>query len=231
MVYKNIHKAKFIDRPNRFIANILVDGKMEVCHVKNTGRCKELLIPGAEVFVQKFEGGIRKTKFDLISVVKNDRLVNIDSQVPNKVFHQFLLKGDFLEDITFIKPEARYKNSRFDFYVETQRDKIFIEVKGVTLEEDGTALFPDAPTQRGVKHLRELADCVNEGFIAYVVFVIQMKNVECFMPNVRTHPEFAQGLAQASDRGVNILAYDCNVGEDFIEISEKVEAVINDLPI
>ena len=141
MVYKNIIKAKFINRPNRFIANIEIDGKTEVCHVKNTGRCKELLIPNATVFVQECAGGTRKTKYDLISVYKGDRLVNIDSQVPNKVFHKWVLDSDLFKDIVLIKPETKYKNSRFDFYIETANSKIFAEVKGVTLEKDGVAML------------------------------------------------------------------------------------------
>lgn len=223
MIYTNIKKAKFIDRPNRFIANIEMDGKPEVCHVKNTGRCRELLLPGATVFVQEFDSGTRKTKFDLIGVIKGQRYINIDSQVPNKVFYEWVSGGKLFEGITLIKPEARYKNSRFDFYIETLRDKIFVEVKGVTLEENNIVLFPDAPTQRGVKHVNELADCLQEGYKAYIVFVIQMKSVDFFTPNARTHEEFAAALKSAKNRGVNILAYDCRVDENTIEISEEVE--------
>ncbi|MDF2675428.1 MAG: sugar fermentation stimulation protein [Clostridiales bacterium] len=226
LIYKNIKEGKFIDRPNRFIANIEIDGKSEVCHVKNTGRCKELLLPGATVFVQEFNSSSRKTRFDLIGVVKGKRHINIDSQVPNKVFHEWLQKGFLFEDIITIKPEVKYKNSRFDFYVETEKDKIFIEVKGVTLEENNIALFPDAPTERGVKHINELVECIEEGYKAYIVFVIQIKNVAVFSPNGKTHKEFEDALKYAYDKGVNILAYDCEVSHNTIEISEKVEVKI-----
>ncbi len=223
MIYRNIKPARFIDRPNRFIANIEVDGKLEISHVKNTGRCKELLISGVSVYVQEFEGTTRKTKYDLISVYKQDRLVNIDSQVPNKVFYEWLKDGRLFNGIKLIKPEAKYKNSRFDFYVETEEEKIFMEVKGVTLENSNVVLFPDAPTERGVKHLNELMECVEEGYKAYVIFVIQMKGVGYFTPNSVTHKEFADTLKLAEEKGVGILAFDCNVGEDSIEISERVE--------
>jgi sugar fermentation stimulation protein A len=223
VIYRNIKQAIFIDRPNRFIANIEVDGRIEVSHVKNTGRCRELLIPGIPVYVQEFDGTARKTRYDLISVYKQDRLINIDSQVPNKIFHEWLRKGKLFDDITLIKPEARYKNSRFDFYVETEAEKIFIEVKGVTLEDNNVVLFPDAPTERGVKHINELMECVEEGYKAYVIFVIQMKGIEYFTPNAVTHKEFADTLKSAESKGVGILAFDCHVGEDSIEISERVE--------
>lgn len=223
MIYKNIREARFIDRPNRFIANIEIGGRREICHVKNTGRCRELFLPGSTIFVQEFEGSSRKTKFDLIGVIKNCRPINVDSQVPNKVFHEWLAAGHLFDNITLIKPEAKYKNSRFDFYIETEKDKIFIEVKGVTLEENGVVLFPDAPTERGVKHLKELAECILDGYKAYVVFVIQMKDVEYFTPNARTHKEFAEALKSAQGSGVNILAYDCNVDRESIEISEEIE--------
>ena len=223
MEYKNVRSAKFINRQNRFIAYIDLDGTEEVCHVKNTGRCRELLIEGAEVFVQEADTPSRKTKYDLIGVVKGNRVINIDSQIPNKVFYEWLCCGQLLKNIKSIKPEARFKNSRFDFYVETEDEKIFIEVKGVTLEEDNIVLFPDAPTERGVKHLKELIECVEEGFKAYVVFVIQMKGVKYFVPNSKTHREFAETLRLAFQKGVEIVAFDCNVGEDFIELAERVE--------
>lgn len=229
MIYNNIRTARFIDRPNRFIANIELEDREEVCHVKNTGRCRELLKPGATIFVQEFGRTSRKTKYDLIGVMKGDRLVNVDSQVPNKIFHEWLLKGNFFKDITSIKPEAKYKNSRFDFYIETKAEKIYIEVKGVTLEEGNIVLFPDAPTERGVRHVRELIDCTEEGFKAYLVFVIQMKGVSCFTPNSRTHREFAETVKTAGTKGVNIIAFDCNVGIDFIEIAERVEVRFYDL--
>ena len=190
MKYENIRKGTFVSRPNRFIANIEIDGKIEVCHVKNTGRCRELLIPGATVFVQEFEKAERKTKFDLISVCKGKLLINMDSQAPNKVVGEWL--DTFFDNVTLVKPEARYRNSRFDFYVEADGKKIFIEVKGVTLEEDGIAMFPDAPTERGIKHLSELCKCLDDGYEAYVIFVVQMEKAKYFTPNSKTHPQFAE---------------------------------------
>ncbi len=223
MKYKNIKKGIFIERPNRFIAHVEIDGATEICHVKNTGRCKELLLPGSVVYVEKSDNPNRKTGFDLISVIKGKRHINMDSQVPNKVVRDWLEKGNLFKDITLIKPEAKYKNSRFDFYVETKKDKIFIEVKGVTLEENNIVLFPDAPTERGVKHINELIECLQEGYKAYVIFVIQMKDVDYFTPNSGTHKEFAEALKAAHNKGVEILALDCVVEEGFIEIDKKVE--------
>jgi len=226
MKYNNILKGKFISRPNRFIANIEVNGKIEVCHVKNTGRCKELLIPNATVFVQESDNVKRKTKFSLIGVIKENRMINMDSQVTNKVVHEWILKGNLFSDVTLIKPEAKYNNSRFDFYVETKNQKAFIEVKGVTLENQGVVKFPDAPTERGVKHIKELCDCMTEGYEAYVIFVIQMKDVLHFEPNADTHKEFAEVLKDAKKYGVNIIAVDCDVEEDSINIRDYVEVII-----
>lgn len=223
MNYRNIKKGRFIDRPNRFIAYVEVDGRAEVCHVKNTGRCRELLIPNADVFVQESENTSRKTRFDLISIIKGKRHINMDSQVPNKVFHEWLLKGNLFKDVILIRPESKYKNSRFDFYVETAHEKIFIEIKGVTLEKDNVVLFPDAPTERGIKHINELMECINDGYKAYLIFIIQMKDVLYFTPNAQTHKEFADALKLAERRGVNILAYDCLVGEKLIEVADEVE--------
>lgn len=223
MKYKNIKKGIFIERPNRFIAHVEIDGATEICHVKNTGRCKELLLPGSVVYVEKSDNPNRKTGFDLISVIKGKRHINMDSQVPNKVVRDWLENGNLFKDVTLIKPEAKYKNSRFDFYVETEKDKIFIEVKGVTLEENNIVLFPDAPTERGVKHINELIECLREGYKAYVIFVIQMKDVDYFTPNSVTHKEFAEALKAAHNKGVEILALDCVVEEGFIEIDKKVE--------
>ncbi len=163
MHYKDVKKAIFIARPNRFIARIEIDGQEEICHVKNTGRCRELLVPGAEVFVQEVSSRTRKTKYDLLGVYKGERLVNIDSQAPNQVFHEWILGSDFLPGINVIKPEYKYLNSRFDFYLEAGDRKILVEVKGVTLERDGVVLFPDAPTERGIKHITELCHAVGEG--------------------------------------------------------------------
>ena len=175
------------------------------------------------MYVQKSDNPNRKTGFDLISVIKGSRHINMDSQVPNKVVREWLEKGNLFKDITLIKPEAKYKNSRFDFYVETKKDKIFIEVKGVTLEENNVVLFPDAPTERGVRHVNELIESLWEGYKAYVIFVIQMKDVDYFTPNSVTHKEFADVLKSAHNKGVEILALDCVVEEGFIEIDKQVE--------
>jgi sugar fermentation stimulation protein A len=223
MIYKNIKQAKFINRPNRFIANIEIEGKTELCHVKNTGRCKELLIPGAAVFVEECACSTRKTKYDLISVYKGDRLINIDSQSPNKVFHKWALGSDLFKDIIFIKPEIKFKNSRLDFYIETTKRKIFIEVKGVTLEENGVAMFPDAPTERGIKHINDLINGVDEGYETWVVFIIQMKDVLYFTPNIETHKSFGDALINAKNHGVNIMALDCHVTKNSIIAGNYVE--------
>lgn len=224
MEYRNIKQATFINRPNRFIANIEIDGNMEICHVKNTGRCKELLIPGAKVFVQVSDSKTRKTKYDLIAVYKGNKLVNIDSQVPNKVFYEWLLKSNLIKNITTITPEAIYGQSRFDFYIETgDSRKIFIEVKGVTLEEDGVAMFPDAPTERGVKHITELCYCIDKGYEAYIVFIVQLKDVLYFTPNDATHKAFGDALRTANNKGVNVIALDTWVTENSISVGDYVD--------
>nr|WP_300094311.1 DNA/RNA nuclease SfsA [Sedimentibacter sp.] len=226
MKYENIRRAKFISRPNRFIANIEVDGRKEICHVKNTGRCKELLTYNADIFVQEFDSKLRKTNYDLISVYKGERLINMDSQVPNKVFGEWVNKGSMFENIKLIRPEQKYNNSRFDFYLEADDRKIFVEVKGVTLEEDGIVMFPDAPTERGLKHLNELSSCIDEGYEAYVVFIVQMKDVKYFTPNVKTHKEFADTLIKVRKKGVNIMALDCEVKEDSITAKDFVDIIL-----
>ena len=226
MKYENILKGKFISRPNRFIAHIEINGKIEICHVKNTGRCKELLTPSATVFVQENNNPKRKTRFSLISVIKGNRMINMDSQVPNKIVHEWILKGNLFTDVTLIKPESKYKKSRFDFYVETKNKKAFVEVKGVTLEEQGVVKFPDAPTERGVKHIRELCDCIKEGYDAYIIFVIQMKDVLHFEPNIETHKEFAEVLKEAKKQGVHIIAVDCEVSENSIDILDYVKVIL-----
>lgn len=220
MKYNNILKGEFIDRPNRFIANVLIDNNIEVCHVKNTGRCKELLVKGSTVYLQKSDNPNRKTKYDLIAVQKGDRLINMDSQIVNYVALEFV--PNLFDNIKFIKPEYKYGNSRFDIYVETDTDKIFIEVKGVTLENDGVVSFPDAPTERGVKHLKELQKAVTEGYRAYVLFVVQMSDIKYFEPNSITHPEFADELKKAKENGVIPLAYDCAVTPDSIKIRKPI---------
>lgn len=226
MKYVNIEQGIFIERVNRFIAHIDIDGKVEVCHVKNTGRCKEILVKGCKVFVQEFDSKIRKTKFDLISVYKGNRLINIDSQVPNKMFSEWVKLGNLFKDIKVFKSEVFYKNSRFDFYVEYENKKAFIEIKGVTLENEGVVLFPDAPTSRGVKHLKELISAREEGYEAYVIFIIQMEGVKYFTPNYETHKEFGDILSFCKNNGVNILAFDSVVLKDEIYIKDSVKVLI-----
>lgn len=223
MKYNNIKKAKFINRPNRFISNIEIDGEIHVCHVKNTGRCKELLTEGAIIYVQECNNSSRKTKYDLISVYKGKRLINLDSQAPNKVFYEYLLDSQLFQNIKLIKAECKYKSSRFDFYIETDTKKIFLEVKGVTLEENGIVKFPDAPTERGLKHLNELADCMDDGYEAYVCFVIQMEDVLYFTPNYETHNAFGETLKYVQQKGVNIIALDCEVTMDSLTARNAVE--------
>ncbi len=220
MKYENIYKGIFLERPNRFIAICEIDGKKEICHVKNTGRCRELLVNGVTVYLEKSSNPDRKTQYDLIAVEKNDKLINMDSQVVNKVAFEFI--PTLFENIKYLKPEYKYGNSRIDFYVETDSEKILIEVKGVTLENDGVVSFPDAPTERGIKHLKELQKAVTEGYKAYVLFVIQMSDVKYFEPNKITHPQFAETLKEARDKGVIPLAYDCAVTPDTINIRNPI---------
>lgn len=226
MRYEKITKGKFISRPNRFKAYVELNGEEELVHVKNTGRCAELLKAGATVYVQKSDKEERKTKWDLIAVEKGERMINMDSQIPNQVVKEWLEKENLFENITCIRPEYTYGNSRFDLYVEAGEQKIFIEVKGVTLEEDGVVRFPDAPSERAVKHVEELEKAVKDGYEAYVFFVIQMKDVRYFTPNRQMHPEFAEALAEAERNGVKILAYDCSVTEDSIELGKEVPVVL-----
>lgn len=225
MKYERIETGFFIERPNRFIAYVEIAGQRETVHVKNTGRCAELLKPGAEVYVQKADNPERKTQWDLIGVKKGKRMINMDSQIPNKVVEEWIKKGNLFPDATLIKPETTYKQSRFDLYIEEGERKIFIEVKGVTLEHDGVVKFPDAPTERGVKHLNELCEAVKDGYEAYVFFVIQMKGVRYFTPNMKTHAAFGEALRNAKEQGVHILAYDCKVTKDSIELAKEVPVI------
>ena len=225
MKYERIETGKFIERPNRFIAYVEIAGQKETVHVKNTGRCAELLQPGATVYVQKADNPERKTQWDLIGVKKGKRMINMDSQIPNKVVEEWIRKGNLFPHATLIRPETTYKQSRFDLYVEEGERKIFIEVKGVTLEIDGVVKFPDAPTERGVKHIKELCEALEDGYEAYVFFVIQMKGVKYFTPNMVTHAAFGDALRNAQEQGVRILAYDCKVGKDSIEIHKEVPVV------
>ncbi len=228
MNYSHIKAGTFQSRPNRFIALVEVEGTVEICHVKNTGRCKELLIPGVTVYLEESENSGRKTKYDLIAVKKGERLINIDSQAPNRATAEWLAGGGLIpaDEITLLRPECRYGNSRFDFYLETKNRKLFLEVKGVTLEENGAVFFPDAPTERGVKHLTELSACVEAGYEAAVLFLIQMKDVSGFSPNDRTHPAFGEALRNARDHGVMILAYDCSVTPDSMELCSRVPILL-----
>ncbi|MBR6633896.1 MAG: DNA/RNA nuclease SfsA [Clostridia bacterium] len=226
MKYKNTVRGRFISRPNRFIAYVEIDGREEVCHVKNTGRCKELLVKDATVILEKSDNPLRKTRYDLIAVYKGEELINMDSQAPNKVIGEWIENSGYFGKPRLIKPECTYKNSRFDFYVEAGERKIFAEVKGVTLEKDGVVKFPDAPTQRGVKHLTELADAVENGFEAYAIFVIQMKSCKYFTPNTDTHPEFTKALHEVSKKGVRVIALNCSVTEDSLTVDGFVEAKI-----
>lgn len=202
-----------------------VDGTIERCHVKNTGRCREILTEGATVVLET-AGKERKTKYDLIAVYKNDMLINIDSQAPNRAFHEYLLSSRPVNGIEEIRPEFTHGDSRFDFFVKADGKKMFMEVKGVTLEEDGIALFPDAPTERGLKHVRELMKAVNEGYDAYIVFVIQMKHVAEFTPNRTMHPEFADAVKEAAKKGVNVIALDCIVTENSMVIDSPVRVIL-----
>ena len=223
MRYEKMEPAVFLERPNRFVAYVEQAGRREICHVKNTWRCRELLVPGAELYVQRSDNPARKTALDLIAVKKGNQWVNMDSQAPNKAAAEWLRQGGLgCREIT-IRPEYKYGDSRFDFFLEADGRKAFMEVKGVTLEEDGIARFPDAPTERGVKHIRELIRCLDAGYEAYVFFVIQMKGVRAFEPNDRTHPAFGEALREAAKKGVQILAYDCVVRPDEMSIDQRIE--------
>ena len=223
MRYQRIHAGVFQARPNRFIAHVELSGKTEICHVKNTGRCRELLVPGAAVYLEEAQNPARKTRFDLIAVQKGERLINMDAQAPNKVFQEWAEEGNFQKNLTLLKPETTFGASRFDFYWEAGPISGFVEVKGVTLEQDGVVLFPDAPTERGVKHLEELVKARQAGYEAAVCFLIPMERVEWFQPNDGTHPAFGAALRRVRDAGVEVLALDCRVGPDFLEAGRAVE--------
>lgn len=230
MKYKNIVEGEFISRPNRFIAHVKINDKIEICHVKNTGRCKELLIKGATVYLEHSDNPNRKTAYSLIAVQKGHRLINIDSQAPNKVLHEGLLNKTIVlpnfEEIIEIRPERVYQKSRFDFYIENNNKKAFIEVKGVTLEEDEIVKFPDAPTERGLKHVYELVQALEDGYMAYIVFVIQMNDVKYFTPNDSTQKEFGEALQYAQNKGVQILAYESDVEPDSLKLNGVAVKVV-----
>ena len=226
MQYQRIEKGRFLSRPNRFIAHVELDGRTEVVHVKNTGRCRELLIPGATVYLEKSDNPARKTQYDLIAVEKGTLLVNMDAQAPNQVFREWVEAGNFQEGLTLLRPETTWGDSRFDFYWEAGERRGFVEVKGVTLEEDGHACFPDAPTERGVKHLNELTRCQADGYEAAVCFVLQMAGMKDFAPNDRTHPAFGDALRQAAQAGVRIMAQECIVTPDSLTIGAAVPVLL-----
>ena len=220
MKYGKIIKGKFLSRPNRFIAYVEADGRIEKCHVKNTGRCRELLTEECTVYLERAKNPERKTRFDLVTVDKDGRLINMDSYAPNIAAGEFLPK---LFPDSKIRAEYKHGNSRFDFYIEQNNRKILLEVKGVTLENEGVVMFPDAPTERGTKHVNELAESISEGYEAYVLFVVQTEGVKYFVPNRATDPKFAEALESAAEKGVKILAYDCRVTPESVEINVPVK--------
>jgi sugar fermentation stimulation protein A len=223
--YRSVKKAKFIKRPNRFIGHVIVDDQEEIVHVKNTGRCREILLENTEVIIEESQNTKRKTKYSLIAAYKGDVLINIDSQVPNAVVYEALLKGEVkeIQNVTQLKREVVYGNSRFDLYFETKEQKGFVEVKGVTLEEEGVAMFPDAPTERGSKHILEMIKAVEEGYLGFIFFLIQMKGVRYFTPYEIRDPKLASALRLAKEKGVKILAYDSIIKEDEITIDAPIE--------
>lgn len=237
MEYKHIVEGRFLERPNRFIAMVEIQDtedfkeggnvRVERVHVKNTGRCRELLQKSAHIYLEESDNPGRSTAYDLVAVEKGGRLINIDSQAPNRVAEEWLRAGGLFDDVISVKPEVTYGNSRFDFYLETAEEKAFIEVKGVTLEESGVVRFPDAPSERAVKHVEELAAAKKEGFRTFVLFVIQMEGVEYFTPNRDTHPQFAEALCRAAGAGVEILAYDCRVSPGSMKINQPVPVILN----
>lgn len=223
MRYTKVVKAEFISRPNRFIAHVMLNGEEVTVHVKNTGRCRELLIPGVTVYLAETDNENRKTKYDIVAVLKGELLINMDSQIPNLVCEEWLRDGGLLQNITHIKREVTYGSSRFDIYTEYGDKKAFVEVKGVTLEHDGVAMFPDAPTERGIKHVNELVKAIDDGYEAYIIFIIQMKGVKKFRPNDETHKAFGDALRLAAEAGVHIIAVDCAVTENSIVADSFIE--------
>ena len=228
MKYSNIIKGEFISRPNRFIANVKIENEIHTVHVKNTGRCKELLVPNCTVYLSGSDNPNQKTKYDFIAVEKERKnkpplLINMDSQIVNFVAEEWLKESGFFGKNATIRREVTFGKSRFDFFIETENQKTFLEIKGVTLEKDGIALFPDAPTERGLKHINELIEAKRKGYSSYILFVIQMKEITDFSPNSETHIEFAKSLKKAEEKGVKIMAMDCDVSPDEIKISKEVK--------
>ncbi|MBQ2875465.1 MAG: DNA/RNA nuclease SfsA [Clostridia bacterium] len=231
MKYTNIKKAVFIERPNRFIAHAKLDGETVVAHVKNTGRCKELLVEGAVVYLDEPQGKNRKTRYDLVAVEKRTEdgrkiLINMDSQAPNEAVAEWLPKSGLFSEGAKIRREVTVGGSRFDFAIYENDKTTYLEVKGVTLEVDGEALFPDAPTERGVKHLRELSSLAREGWGCAVLFVIQMKGMHCFKPNTETHPEFGEALSVAANSGVRLLCYDSRITDNEMIIDQPIDIIL-----
>ena len=222
MRYEEVRIGRFIARPNRFIAHVELDGETVVCHVKNTGRCRELLTYGAKVILSVAQNPARKTKYDLVAVWKGDLLINMDSQAPNIAFGEWARATGFPGDADELRAETTHGDSRFDFFYNSRNGAGFIEVKGVTLENDGVVRFPDAPTERGAKHLRGLMDCVREGYGAYAVFVVQMSGMKYFTPNADTDTEFARTLREAAENGVKVIALECRVEEDGMFIGNEL---------
>lgn len=223
-LYQETKEGIFLSRPNRFIAYVEVDGTAEICHVKNTGRCRELLVPGAKVTLSVSQNPLRKTKYDLVAVQKGDLFINMDSQAPNHAAGEALWR--ILPGVKNVKPEVTHGESRLDFCVDTEHGKHFVEVKGVTLEKAGLALFPDAPTGRGIKHLHTLIRCIEEGHKATALFVIQMKGVHGFSPHDEMHPAFGKALREARAAGVQVLAYDCVVTEKGMKLDAPVQVLL-----
>ena len=226
MRYLNVVKGRFIDRPNRFIAHVEIGGTVETVHVKNTGRCRELLVPGTTVYLAAGTNPARKTPYDLIAVEKGERLINMDSQAPNKVFDEWVRGGGFLPGVTSIWPEYTVGDSRLDFALQTEKGFHYVEVKGVTLEVDGAVYFPDAPTERGVKHLNELRAAAEAGIDATAAFVVQMEQVKFLSPNDVTHPAFGQALREAHAAGVNVRAFTCKVEPDSLVIAGEIPVIL-----
>lgn len=228
MQYEQIEPGYFLKRPNRFIAHVMREEREEVVHVKNTGRCKEILVPGTTVYLEKAKNKNRKTNYSLVSAYKGENLINIDSLAPNQVVYEGLHenKVDLYQNLSLIKREVTYKQSRFDIYFEKGDQCGFIEVKGVTLEKDGVAMFPDAPTERGTKHVYEMIDSVKQGYLGCIFFLIQLKGVKQFTPNSIMDPKFSEALSSAYAQGVKIVAYDCEVTPRSIILSKKIKVVI-----
>lgn len=224
MRYGEILPAVFLSRPNRFIAHVLVEGEEVVCHVKNTGRCRELLRPEARVWLEKGTNPKRKTAYDLVTVEKGRRLVNMDAQAPNKIFGEWALRLE--AGIRSVRPEVAFGDSRLDFLLETEQGRHYVEVKGVTLEEGGHVFFPDAPTERGVRHLHTLMRAVEQGHRATVFFVVQMADVLDFSPNDSTDPAFGQALRQAAAAGVQVLAFTCQVTPEAVTMDRQIPVIL-----